>query len=112
LRRSIDMGERTQTPSTDVPPDAPVVRTKPNRLTLPRWSAWGLAGTWGAYWLALAAYEVVPAAWQVLVAEIQHRHTTVSLNYTGSLLLLGAVIAGPPLLLSAAWLATRPPREG
>jgi hypothetical protein len=115
------MGDRTPDPA--FPPAAPlVVSSAPplvsplapaqsNRLTLPRWSAWGLVGTWGIYWSAVAAYEVLPAAWKVLVAEVLHRHGTVSLTYSGGLLLPALVIAGPPLLLTVAWLATRPPSQ-
>ena len=115
------MGDRSQEPAlpSAVPhgirpavlPPTPPVLAQSSRLTLPRWSAWGLVGTWGIYWSALAAYEVLPAAWHVLVAEVLHRHDTVSLTYTGGLLLPAVVIAGPPLLLALAWLATRPPRK-
>ena len=106
------MGDRTQDPASPPAVHAkPLVRTEPNRLTLPRWSAWGLVGTWGIYWSALAAYEVLPAAWRVLTAEILHRHGTVTLSYSGGLLLPAVLVAGPPLLLALAWLATRPPRK-
>jgi hypothetical protein len=105
------MGDRTQEPALPPvgPPRTPIVQTQPNRLTLPRWNAWGLVGTWGIYWSALAAYEIAPAAWRVLIAQVLHRHDTVTLSYSGGLLLPALVIAGPPLLLAVAWLATRPP---
>jgi hypothetical protein len=87
---------------------APSHREAATRLTLPKWSVWGLLASWVVYWCVLAAVTAGPAGWAVFLAHVLHRHGTVTLSYTGGLLLPALLIAGPPLLLALLWIATRP----
>lgn len=97
---------------------------------LSRWRPRHLLGAWSAWWAGLAAATLGPAARAVWhVTHLPEGQGSASLSFedgiltlvtsaggfpaytgTASLLGIGLWIAGPPLLLWAAWLASRPRR--
>ena len=94
---------------------------------LSRWKPRHLLGAWSAWWAGLAAATLGPAAravWEVthlpegqgsaslaydegILTFVTSISGTPSYTGTASLLAVGLWIAGPPLLLWAAWLASR-----
>lgn len=76
------------------------------------WRVRDLIVSWILYWVLL----IVVVAWRPILEyvrlQLTHGHGSVSVGYSGSLTQLALWIAGPPLLLWALWLLTRPRRPG
>jgi hypothetical protein len=77
-------------------------------LSIRRWRAAHLFGSWIAYWILLIAYT----AWRPLlefwrINRTPGGHGSVSYTYSGSPLRAALWIAGPPLALFLLWIATR-----
>ena len=76
-------------------------------ISIRRWQARHLFLSWTAYWFALLAF----VTWRPLVeywriTRSPGGHGTVGLTYSGGALQAALWIAGPPLLIFLAWLAT------
>jgi hypothetical protein len=77
-------------------------------ISIRRWQARHLFLSWTAYWFGLLAF----VAWRPLVeywriTRSPSGHGSVGFTYSGGALQAALWIAGPPLVIFLAWLATR-----
>ena len=81
------------------------------RSRVRRWGARELVTGWVLYWLGLLLYAIWPKLREVYRLAKTGEHGSVSLSLDGDFLPIALWIAGPPLLMAALWIATRPPRR-
>jgi hypothetical protein len=76
-------------------------------LSIRRWRASHLFGSWIAYWILLFAFAAGRPLLRIWQLSRSNTHGSAGISYSGSALAAALWIAGPPLLLFVLWLATR-----
>ncbi|MFN2567601.1 MAG: hypothetical protein ABR499_21615 [Gemmatimonadaceae bacterium] len=80
-------------------------------MMLRNWGLGRLVASWLVYWVVLLAIGLGPKAWQIYQLQRRGAHGTVSFTWSGTTLEMVLLFAGPPLVATLLWLATRPRRR-